>query len=227
MPQLVIFPAMAHQNAALLIVCSLFSFQCIAANAGRSLASAAVDITPTAEMELETINNNSHSSVPAIAPATAPFEQKAALQDDRAVVPLGPDGSTTAIVTGNDILTQSNEVIVRLNRPRQVNSISALPTQDQNPDVPVTLAAAAAAAAPPAQGMDRMFNRIFNLHNQYRALHKAQPLTWSSSLASQAAQHAARCSLAHDRGSGAADNLFAISDTHSPAGYLVAAIDMW
>eukprot|EP00775_Hariotina_reticulata_P010911 gene10911-11065_t len=119
-----------------------------------------------------------------------------------------------------------SQVFVRLSRPSQVHPIPEPPNPHQDPaesDALVT----AAAAAPPPQGMDSMYTKIFNLHNRYRARHKAQPLAWSTNLAKQAARHAARCDLTHEYRSTVTDNLFAISNTYSPSGYLTAAIEMW
>jgi uncharacterized protein YkwD len=71
------------------------------------------------------------------------------------------------------------------------------------------------------------YQAILDKHNSYRARHQAVALTWSSTLASQAASYAARCNFAHDPYANAGENLFAVSDSSNPAGALVQAIDLW
>jgi hypothetical protein len=71
------------------------------------------------------------------------------------------------------------------------------------------------------------YQAILDKHNSYRARHQAVALTWSSTLASQAASYAANCNFAHDPYANAGENLFAISDSSNPAGALVQAIDLW
>jgi hypothetical protein len=72
-----------------------------------------------------------------------------------------------------------------------------------------------------------MYQAILDKHNSYRAKHQAAALTWSSTLASQAASYGARCNFAHDPYANAGENLFAISDSRNPAGALSQAIDLW
>ncbi|KAF6264251.1 CAP domain-containing protein [Scenedesmus sp. NREL 46B-D3] len=71
------------------------------------------------------------------------------------------------------------------------------------------------------------YQPILDRHNTYRARHQAGALTWSSTLASQAAAYAARCNFAHDRNANAGENLFATSDSNNSPGALTQAIDLW
>jgi uncharacterized protein YkwD len=71
------------------------------------------------------------------------------------------------------------------------------------------------------------YQPMVDKHNSYRARHQAAALTWSSTLASQAASYAAQCNFAHDPYANAGENLFAISDSSNPAGALMQAIDLW
>jgi uncharacterized protein YkwD len=66
-------------------------------------------------------------------------------------------------------------------------------------------AAAAPAAAPDSSGLDPDAQSALDQHNIFRAQHGVQPLTWSDTLASYAASHAASCVFEHTGGKNLCD----------------------
>jgi hypothetical protein len=104
--------------------------------------------------------------------------------------------------------------------------------------VPVARTAAAAATAAAVtteagavtvQAAPSTYQAIFDRHNYFRAWHNTPGLTWSSTLASNAAKYAAACQWGHDpNAQGQGENLYAISGSGSnQANTLMNAINAW
>jgi hypothetical protein len=73
-----------------------------------------------------------------------------------------------------------------------------------------------------------LYQAIFDKHNYYRSLHTTQGLTWSATLASNAANYAGRCVWGHDpNAAGQGENLYAMSGSASQATTLINALDAW
>jgi outer membrane biosynthesis protein TonB len=76
---------------------------------------------------------------------------------------------------------------------------------------PPPAAAVAPAAAADSSGLDPDAQSALDQHNIFRAQHGVQPLTWSDTLASYAASHAASCVFEHTGGK----NLYDATDDRS------------
>lgn len=105
----------------------------------------------------------------------------------------------------------------------------SLPSLDT--DTPAQQAAAAAAtedimvmaAAPPST-----YQGVFDRHNYFRSWHAVPVLSWSSTLATSAANYAAKCVWGHDpSNTNQGENLYAYSSTANPAQTLMDAINAW
>lgn len=62
-------------------------------------------------------------------------------------------------------------------------------------------------ATPADNGLSKFAQTVLNEHNRYRALHSANPLTWSAELAANAASHAAKCVWKHSKTAGQGENI--------------------
>lgn len=62
------------------------------------------------------------------------------------------------------------------------------------------IAAIAAPVADAEAGLDSDEQSVLDAHNKYRSQHSADPLTWSSDLASYAASYASSCVFEHTGG---------------------------
>lgn len=72
-------------------------------------------------------------------------------------------------------------------------------------------------AVSPAGGASTAESQWLALHNKYRALHHAPPLTWDARLASGAVEWARRCQFQHSSPGGAyGENLYASSNVPDP-----------
>ncbi|KIY99816.1 hypothetical protein MNEG_8143, partial [Monoraphidium neglectum] len=94
------------------------------------------------------------------------------------------------------------------------------------PPEPHRRLSAAAAGADDAAGAAQQYRDVLQLHNAYRARHRAAPLTWSDAAAASAQAYARRCRWQHSYISGYGENLYASSSAAVAAG-LRAAVDAW
>eukprot|EP00775_Hariotina_reticulata_P004369 gene4369-4622_t len=85
-----------------------------------------------------------------------------------------------------------------------------------------------AAPSPPAPPLTADSQGLLIRHNRFRTIHQVPSLTWSSSLALQAAAWVRRCDLATEGNAGAGENLYSASGiAEDISTFLTSAVDNW
>lgn len=123
-------------------------------------------------------------------------------------------------------------VQAELAAPPSVDAIVDIPTARSEADLFAACAAAAASGsagdASVLQTVPSQYQGIHNRHNYYRSLHGTPALVWSTTLASSAANYAAKCQWGHDpNNQGQGENLYGYSATGNTAQSLLDAIKAW